>query len=368
MSSAKPGAVELAVGDARGDEDAVGAQLAAAAELDEAPRALDAQPHGVLHRQQLGAEAAGLVGRAAGEVRAGQAGGEAEVVLDEARLAGLAARRLALDHDGPQSLGCAVDGGAEAGGAAADDDEVVVVLRRLARDAEALGELEDRRALEDRAVLEQRDRQAVVVDARDAQQLARLAVALDVQPARRHAVAGEEVAQVVRVLREAVPDDAHAARLERRPRLPGRQEILDDREELLLGRVPRLEEVVVQRDLVDRRDRCLGVGVGGEQHALGVGHELARLDEERRAGHRGHPLVGDEHRDAVAAREHLAQEVERLRAGRRPEDPEALAEAAAQVAADGGEHGGLVVDGEDRRAPLGGGAPGGRCARRRPRS
>ncbi len=41
--------------------------------------------------------------------------------------------------------------------------------------------------------------------------------------------------------------------------------------QLLLGRIPGLEQVVVQCDLVDRGDRRLGVGVGGQQHALGVG-------------------------------------------------------------------------------------------------
>ena len=110
-------------------------------------------------------------------------------------------------------------------------------------------------------------------------------------------------------------DDAHAAGLERRARLPGREQVLDDREELLLGRVPRLEQVVVERDLVDRGDRRLGVGVGGQQHALGVGHDLARLDEVLGAGHAGHALVGDQQRDLVAARAQLAQQLERLGAG-----------------------------------------------------
>ena len=174
-----------------------------------------------------------------------------------------------------------------------------------------------RRALEDRAVLEQRDRQAVGVDVRDAQQLARLAVALDVEPAGRHAVAREEVAQVVGLLREAVADDAHPAGLERGAVLPGREEVLDDREELLLGRVPGLEQVVVEIDLVDRLDRGLGVGVGGEEHALGVGHELARLDEVVGTGHAGHALVGDQQRDLLAAGADLAQ---RGRAPRGPTD------------------------------------------------
>jgi hypothetical protein len=40
---------------------------------------------------------------------------------------------------------------------------------------------------------------------------------------------------------EAVADDPHPARLQRRAGFPGTEEILDDRIKLLLGRVPRLE-------------------------------------------------------------------------------------------------------------------------------
>ena len=234
---------------------------------------------GAVGRRGAGVELPRLGDRPAGELAAADAGGEAEVVLDPARRSGLAAERGALDDQRVESLGGAVDGGGEAGGAAADDHEVVVVDGRRGGDAEALGELEHGRALEHRAVLQQRDRQARLVDAGHRQQLARLAVALDVEPARRHAVAREEVAQLVRVAAEAVPDEPHAARLDRGAGLPGRQEVLDDREQLLLRRVPRLQQVVVERDLVDRLDRRLGVGVGGEQHALGLGHDLARLDQ-----------------------------------------------------------------------------------------
>ena len=54
--------------------------------------------------------------------------------------------------------------------------------------------------------------------------------------------------------------------------------------------------------------------------------------------------------DLLAARDELPQRVERLRARGRAHDPVALAELAPQVARDGGEHGGLVVDGDDRGA------------------
>ncbi len=144
-----------------------------------------------------------------------------------------------------------------------------------------------------------------------------------------------------------------AAGLERGAGLPRRQQILDHREQLFLGRVPRLQQVVVERDLVDRGDRGLGVGVGGQQHALGVGDDLARLHEVLRAGHPGHALVGDQHRHLIAARARLAQDLQRIGARAGAQDAEALAEAAAQVARDGGQHGRLVVDGEDRRTPRG---------------
>jgi hypothetical protein len=70
-----------------------------------------------------------------------------------------------------------------------------------------------------------------------------------------------------------------------------------------------------------------------------------------RAGHRGHSLIGDQHRDLVAARAQLAQHLQGFCAGARTEDPEALAEAAAQVARNGRENGRLVIDGDDRGAP-----------------
>ena len=347
----EPGRVELAVGDARGHEHAARAQAPAAGERDLAPGAPDLEPDRALHAEQLGAEAARLHRGAVGEVRAAQAPGEPEVVLDAAGLPGLAAGRLALDHHGAQALGGAVDGGGEPSRAAADDDQVVVLGGGLARDAQALGQLEDRGALEHRAVLEQRHRQPAVVDAGHLQQLAALAVALDVHPPRRDAVAGQEVAQLVRLAREAVPDQAHAPGLQRGAAGPRRQQVLDDRVEVLLRRVPGLEQVVVERHLVDGLDRGLGVGVGGQQHALGARHDLTRLHEELGARQARHALIGHQQRHLVAAHHEVAQDVQALLPGARAQDPVALAELAAQVARHRREHGGLVVDREDRGAP-----------------
>ncbi len=76
--------------------------------------------------EDLGAEPPRLLERAARQLVAGHARGEAEVVLDPGRGAGLAARRLALDHDRAQALGGAVHGGREPRGPGADDHGVVL--------------------------------------------------------------------------------------------------------------------------------------------------------------------------------------------------------------------------------------------------
>ena len=91
--------------------------------------------------EDLGAEPAGLLERSARQLVAGDARGEAEVVLDPGGRARLAAGRLALDHDRPEPLGRAVHGGCQAGGARADDHRVVLRGRRLGRDVEQLGHL-----------------------------------------------------------------------------------------------------------------------------------------------------------------------------------------------------------------------------------
>jgi hypothetical protein len=150
-----------------------------------------------------------------------------------------------------------------------------------------------------------------------------------------------------------VTDQPHAARLERGSRLPARKQILDDREQLLLGWIPGLQQVVVERDLVDRLDRRLGVGVGGQQHALGRRHDLARAHEVVGAGEARHALIGDEQGDLLAASHELGEDLETPLARVRSDDPVALAEPAPQVARHCCQHRGLVVDDDDRGAAAG---------------
>ena len=93
--------------------------------------------HRPVGRRRPRAELARLGDGAARELGAGDAGREAEVVLDPARRAGLPAERGALDDERVEPLGGAVDRRAETRGPAADDQQVDLLARReLAADAE----------------------------------------------------------------------------------------------------------------------------------------------------------------------------------------------------------------------------------------
>ena len=190
---------------------------------------------------------------------------------------------------------------------------------------------------------------------------------LDVVPAVGHGVAGQEVAGGERLGRPAV---AEHLRLLDRPvadGAPGLDQRVDHRVELLLRRLPRLEQVVVDVDDVDGADRGVGVGVGGEQGAAGARDDVHRLLEELDAVHAGHPVVGEDRRGGLAAQGQLAQRVQGVRPGLGADHPELAPVPPAQVPGDGAGHPGVVVDGHQDgpgHATPSGAEPSTGCARR----
>jgi hypothetical protein len=89
------------------------------------------------------------------------------------------------------------------------------------------------------------------------------------------------------------------------------------------------------------------VSAYAEQHPLGVGHELARLEQIRGALQSRHPLVGEQQGHLLTPSADLAQHLQRLRTRARRHDAVAITEARPQVARHLGQDGGIVIDGED---------------------
>ena len=203
---------QLAVGGAGGEDDGARRQFVAAVEGDDVAAVFVAQAEGALGDRGAQAEPARLRDRPLGQLGAGDAGREAEVVLDPRRGARLAAERGRVDHHRREPLGRRVDGGAEAARAAADDQRVPGFFRRLVRGAqvERGRRLEDRRRAQ-HLVAGGQHRQVVLGERPAVGRRRRQVGAVEVDEAVRHPVAGEELAQVARPRVAAVADQPRAA-------------------------------------------------------------------------------------------------------------------------------------------------------------
>ncbi len=146
-----------------------------------------------------------------------------------------------------------------------------------------------------------------------------------------------------------MPDDPHVGRVLGIGLLPVAEQIVDDGIQPILGRIPWLEQVVVQADVVDRLDGDVGVGVRREQQELRPRSVDASLLEHLDARHLRHSLVSSDQRDRLVAQCELGQHSERLGAGGRPHDAVIRAVAVAQIARDRRRDHGIVVDGQDGR-------------------
>ncbi len=344
---------EAPVGDAGGEDHGVRVNSGAVREADAARGPVDLQADHVARGQHLGPELGRLPAGPLGQLRPGHPVREAEVVLDPRALARLPSGRGALDQHRAQPLGRAVHRRAQPGRAAADDDQVVEVLGGRGGQSHLAGQLGVGRLHQRLAVRGDHDRQPEPVavgglDAGRAQQPLPFRLVRGV-PAVRHLVAGQELAHLRRARRPPVADDLG---LRDRPVVraqPRLEQPVHHGVELLFRRVPGLEQVVVQVDDVDRVDRGVGVGVGGQQYAFRPRVDVHRLLEELDPVHLRHAVVGQDHRDHVAAQFHLPQRVQRRFSRLGAHDPVLLAVAAPQVPGDRAGHARVVVHSDDRR-------------------
>ncbi len=220
---------------------------------------------------------------------------EAEVVLDAGALSGLSPRRASLDDHRLQALGRAVHRTGQSRRTRADDAQVVEGLVGSGMEVEGGGELSRRRRAERVAVGEEHQRQlGRGRRVRRLPQRLRVLVLIDIEPHVGDVVASEKRLDLVAAVGPSVADDPNAPFGIGMSAAPRGQEVLEDRVQAVLGRVPRLQQVVMEAQVVDRLDRDIGVRVRGQQHELRGRYDGARMAQERGADHARHPLVRDD--------------------------------------------------------------------------
>ena len=139
----------------------------------------------------------------------------------------------------------------------------------------------------------------------------------------------------------------HAQAFERRMEIgvPVFEQVVENGKKLLLGRIPGLQQIVVELNVVDRADGGVGVGVSGQQGSLCFGIEFPGLLKGFDAVHLRHAVVDQQQGHSLVALLQPAQQIERGRPGIRPQDAVALVVTLFQVAFDRAQDVGIVVDG-----------------------
>jgi hypothetical protein len=280
-------------------------------------------------------------------------GGEAEVVFDPGAQPRLPARSLALDHRGGEALGGGVYRGGEPGGPGADDHHVVEGRLGPGGEAETPGELLVRGVAQPLASGQQHQRQRAGLAAGRLEEAVRLGVDLQVVPGEGHLVAGEVVAGAVAVGVPSVAHQTHPRGARSVLGGPVVEEVVEHRAEPVLGGIPRLHHVVVDRAGVDRTDCRLGLRVRGQQHRPGALQQVADPGEEVEPGHRRQALIGDHQRHRLTGPCERAQRRHCPRTVWCPQDAEAVPVATAQVSGQGAQGLGVVPDREQDGASLG---------------
>ena len=246
-----------------------------------------------------------------------------------------------------QPLRGSVHGRGQPGGPGADHDQIVERLGRLRSQARLLGHFGQARLDENGAIGKEDDREAVRLPVRLLDEGPGFRIPLYVQEPIGYLAARQEVLDRVtpgRPQRSGHPD----ARVRYRGRgFPIADQVVQDRIQVLLGGRPRLHQVVIQPDGVDRGDRGLGVGVRREKDLTGLRVQAAGLGQKLGTAHVGHALVHEEERDRVVPLLQPVGRLQRLGPGTRLHDPVLLAEVALEVALDGVEYLRFVVHGED---------------------
>ncbi len=131
--------------------------------------------------------------------------------------------------------------------------------------------------------------------------------------------------------------------------IPGLQEIVEDRIQLLLGWIPGLVQVIVNAGGVDGANRSFRVGIGRKQDALGLREQRNRRFQEVYARHTRHALVGKNQGNHVLALFQLPADIQCRLARCGAHNTVFLTVVAAQILNHSFQYADVVVDREKNR-------------------
>jgi hypothetical protein len=137
--------------------------------------------------------------------------------------------------------------------------------------------------------------------------------------------------------------NAHAVERRTVIGLPVFEQVVEDWIEVLFGRIPRFEEIMMNARLINGLNGGVRVGVCSEQNAFRFRINVDGPADEIHAAHFRHALIGEKKSHGIMAAFQRFQRADRCGARIGSHDPVAVRVALAQVAFDGAEHFRIIV-------------------------
>ena len=159
----------------------------------------------------------------------------------------------------------------------------------------------------------------------------------------RHKVTAKKIADLTGMRRPLIADDAHTVKHWMIRSLPIVEHVIDCPIKTFLGWIPRFHQVVIDVDVIDGANGCVGVRVSSEQCPFGIWIKFNRLFQKLDARHARHSLIDEKERDRFVAELQLFHGFEGSNPGIRGDDLVTIAVLPPQVTFHGSQHVRIVV-------------------------
>src|SRR5579863_4757238 len=289
--------------------------LAFVSQLDNPVRAFETQADDLLWRQNFHSKPLGLHNRTASQVATTKPGGKTKIVLDSRTHPRLSTRRLPLNHYRVQPFRGTVHGGGQAGWSTTDNCEVVKASLGTSAQSDLLCHLGRAALKKFSSIGEQHNRKIGRFRAQNIQQTLGFRIAgrqFNVDPLVRNVASRQEVAQVVGAGGPAGTQYSYSLKRGVERGLPIIEQIVQLGIQMERGRVPRLQEKVMNAHLIDRADGSTGIRVRGEQRTFRIWKDAHTFLQKLDPIHPWHALIGEQQSHVVAAQLQLLQKLKSL--------------------------------------------------------
>src|SRR4029077_7464982 len=265
-------------------------------QLQDSVRRLGSNINRLLRRQNFHSKTLGLHYRTPGQIATTEPHWKPKIVLNAGAHSSLAAGRFPLDYYRVQTFRGAINGSGQTGRPSTDNRQIIKASLGASSQSDFLRNVRRDTLKQLRPPWKKNRREIRSLWAQRVQKAFGLRIVgrrLDINPLIRDVITRKKVSQLVRSRRPSCAEHANSLKCRMVGGLPVVEQVVQLRIQMVRGRIPRLQEKIIDAGLIDGADGSVGVGICREQRSLRTRIYPHRLLQKFHAIHARHALVGE---------------------------------------------------------------------------